>query len=73
MPVKELKTKDELAAMLMAGVQAHPECSDILDVTIINPSGRNWDAAWTVEDNELACRRAFELVRTLQAQFDLAI
>ena len=73
MPNKEQKTKEELAALLLAGVQDHAECSAILGVTIINPSGRNWDAAWEVEDNELACRRAFELVRTLQAQFDLVV
>lgn len=73
MTIKEKKTKEELAGMLMAGIRAHPECSEILSVAIFSPAGRNWDAAWTVEGNELACRRAFALVLELQSQFDLAL
>ena len=68
---KEKKTARELIDLLMAEVKGRSECDHVLDVAIIRPAGRSWDAAWTVEGNEVACRRAFEAAHELQAKYDL--
>ncbi len=70
--IKEKKTETELVALLMARVRDRPECEHVIRVAIIRPKTQNWDAAWTVEGNEIPCQRAFAVARELQAEFDLA-
>jgi hypothetical protein len=77
MTVKEKKTSVELAVLLMSELRKHPECDHVIDVAITRPLQEathhpNWDAAWTVNGNEIVCRRAFQIARKLQGQFDLA-
>jgi hypothetical protein len=48
-----------------------PECDHVISVAIIRPLGQNWAAAWKTEDNEIACRRAFEIASELQTRFDV--
>ena len=71
MTAKEKKSESELIALLMAEIRKTPECELVISVAIIRPLGRTWEAAWKVEGNEIACRRAFEFARELQARFDV--
>jgi len=68
---KEKKSKDELIALLMQEIRKHSECDHVISVAIIKPLHQSWDAAWTVNGNEVVCSRAFDIARALQAQFDL--
>jgi len=68
---KEKKNEAELVDLLMAEIRNCLECEHVIDVAIIRPVQQSWDAAWTVEGNEIACRRAFQYAQELQAKFDL--
>jgi hypothetical protein len=82
---RQQKTSRELEAMVMAEVRAHRELNDILGVIIrraqrLTPETPNWDAVFNMPGTDASGRPipmpiphplAYELVRKLQACFDL--
>ena len=73
--MKQKMSQAELEALLMEQLRKHPECDHVLAVTITrpvqqSPGDPNWDAAWSVDGNRIACPRAFEIARQLRGQFD---
>jgi hypothetical protein len=71
MATREKKSEREFIALLMTEIGRIPECDNVISVAIIRPLGRNWEAAWKTEGNEIVCRRAFEIARELQGRFDV--
>ena len=67
---KEKRTERELVDLIMAEVRKCPECEHVIGAAIIRPVGLNWDAAFTVHGNMVACEQAFEIARGLRARFD---
>jgi hypothetical protein len=79
---KEVKTANELAAMIMLAAEASGKCVDLLSV-VVQPTGGNhptWDYGTTVNNPDkpnhrisAACQNALDLiVGHLQAQYDLS-
>ena len=70
--IRELKTRAELEEIVMAEIRKHPACRDVASVAIVQPTDRNWDAAFVMLTPPGAPTEAFEIARVLQARFDLA-
>jgi hypothetical protein len=76
MATKQKKTEAELVDLIMTEIRKRPECNHIMSVAITRPPQQashhpNWDAAFTINGNEIPPERAFMIVRELRAQFDL--
>jgi hypothetical protein len=72
---KQVKTRTELEAMIMAEVRQHPECENVEVVAITRPVGRPWDVAVVRDGPSIPARcrlRIDEITQRLVAQYDLA-
>jgi hypothetical protein len=77
MNTKQLKTRKELAEMIMERITEHPEWNDIVSVaiteTVRNASYRpNWDAAFTHNGQAITPDGAFRIITEFQNKYDLA-
>jgi hypothetical protein len=77
MSTKEQKTRDELTAIIMARIRAHPEWNDIISVAITQtvqsaPYRHNWVATFTHNGQAVAPEGAFRIITELQNKYDLS-
>jgi hypothetical protein len=72
--MKEKTTTDKLAMLVMDEIRRHPECAEIVGVTIDTPAGRSWDVTPVRNGARISrrCReRLAQTVRRLRGQYDL--
>ena len=76
MTPREKKTADELSALVMLEIRKHLEWNHITSAAISRPVQRttnapNWDVMFGRTGRELTPNEAFEVVRGLQAKYEL--
>jgi len=74
---KPTKTREELAATILALMKASPECHGVSGVAIApvlkpEPGHANWHAAFTMQGKESVPRIAWQIGSKIADEFDLA-
>jgi hypothetical protein len=77
MTSKPTKTREELAATILALMKASPECRGVSGVVIApvlrpKPGHANWHAAFTIQGKESVPRTAWQIGSKIADEFDLA-
>ncbi len=69
---KPALSQEALETMIMEELRKFPECDSVIEVGVARPTDDSWDAALLTENDGPVPAKATQIVRALNAQFDLA-